>query len=270
MGKFVTPEVYFVGYTTINHAEMDRYLRDSNNVDFLKSIETARESGLSDGEIICSFFAKLCYASLTLGKNDNITRIRDIPDNIRAAFEQGHSSVFEHCQLNFVVRNCSRVFTHEIVRHRSGTAFSQTSGRYVRGDNVDIVFDPILEPVRYEASVLQGIIEDYYGRMVTKMGLDTEKDFNVKKARTSALRRFLPNGQSNEIGFSVNLRALRHTVQIRTSQFAEWEIRLVFEQVYRLVKEKYPLVFHGAKERDVKGIIEVYGMKMQPYDQQVA
>ena len=35
-------------------------------------------------------------------------------------------------------------------------------------------------------------------------------DFARKKKLTSYLRRLLPNGQANEIFFSVNLRALRH------------------------------------------------------------
>lgn len=265
MGKFVTPKVHLIGYTVIDMNGLFDYLTQSDNEDFFASISDARKEGLSDGEILCSFYGKLCYKSLTLGQNLNVTRTRDIPDNLRGCHDQGHGSVFEHCQLNFVVTDCSRVFTHELVRHRVGTAFSQTSGRYVRGDSIDIIFDPILEPVREEAVELQGIIEDYYKRMVKKMGLDEATDFNWKKQATSALRRFLPNGQSNEMGFSLNLRSLRHLIQLRTSRHAEWEIREVFNQVYHLTKEKFPLLYHGAKEEVVKGLIEVTGLKTQPY-----
>jgi thymidylate synthase (FAD) len=266
MGKLVEPKVYHVGYTVLNAPEMERYLKDSGNEDFLRSVEAARTEGLSDGEILCSFYAKLCYAALTLGKNDNLTRIRDVPDNIRGCFDQGHGSVFEHAQLNFVVRDCSRVLTHELVRHRVGTAFSQTSGRYVRGDSINLVFDPILDPVRAEVEELQRLIEDRYRAMVAKMRLAEMKDFALKKKVTSALRRVLPNGQSNEIGFSANLRSLRHLVQIRTSRHAEWEIRLTFAQVYDLTKEMFPLLYHGAQEEVVEGVVEVSGMRMQPYD----
>jgi thymidylate synthase (FAD) len=266
MGKLVRPSVYHIGYTCIDMPGLVDYLKDSGNEDFLDSLSQAKETGLSDGEILCSFYAKLCYASLTLGKNANVNRIRDIPDNLVACFDIGHGSVFEHASLNFVVRNCSRVFTHEIVRHRAGTAFSQTSGRYVRGDSVDIVFDPILQPVQEEVESLQGLIEVRYAEMVRKMGLNDMKDFARKKKITSALRRLLPNGQSNEIGFTVNLRSLRHIVQLRTSRHAEWEIREVFGQAYRLVQPKYPMLFHGAVEQDVEGLLEVSGMKMQPWE----
>ena len=266
MGKLITTKVFLVGYTAMDWGGMNSYLKDTGNGDFLESIETARKEGLSDGEILCSFYAKLCYKSLTLGQNKNITRTRDIADNLRGCFDSGHGSVFEHASINFVVTDCSRVFTHELVRHRAGTAFSQTSGRYVRGDNVDIVFDPILEPVRAEIETLQYLIEERYRIMVAKMGLDEMSEFTLKKKITSALRRLLPNGQSNEIGFSVNLRSLRHIVQVRTARFAEWEIRVVFEQIYKLVKEKFPLIFHGAKEEVIEGITEVSGMKLQPWE----
>lgn len=266
MGKLVTPKVYLIGYTNIDMEGLGEYLTDSGNGDFYQSIVAARDKGLSDGEILTSFYAKLCYASLTLGKNANVTRIRDIPNNLIAMLSSGHGSVFEHAQLNFVIRDCSRVFTHELVRHRMGTAFSQTSGRYVRGDSVDIVFDPILEPVRHLVEAVQETVEHYYRNMVREMGLDDMKDFDRKKKVTSALRRILPNGQSNEIGFSVNLRALRHTVMMRTAAGAEWEIREVFGQVYRLVKDRFPMLFSDAAERETDGLLEVYGMKMQPYD----
>ncbi len=265
MGKLIEPKVYLVGYTAIDWDGLSCYLAESGNEDFIKTCWAAKDAGLSDGEVLCSFYAKLCYAALTVGHNDNITRVRDIPDNLKNCFEQGHGSVFEHATINFVVRNCSRILTHELVRHRAGTAFSQTSGRYVRGDSVDIVFDPILDPLHQEIEDLQGKIESVYNSMVKKMGLDTMTDFTRKKKITSALRRLLPNGQSNEIGFSANLRSLRHIVQIRTSRHAEWEIRAVFAQVYALTRKKFPLLYHGAREEVVDGLVEVSGMKMQPY-----
>jgi thymidylate synthase (FAD) len=266
VGSFVVPDVHYLGCTGIDWPGLEGYLLASGNQDFVETARAAKDQGLSDGEILCSFYAKLCYKSLTLGQNANISRLRDIRDNLRGCFDQGHGSVFEHCQLNFVARNVSRILTHEFCRHRVGTAFSQTSGRYVRGDSLDIVLDPILEPVRERAARLQAVIEQEYRAMVKEMGLDTATDFAWKKKVTSALRRLLPNGQSNEIGFSLNLRSLRHVVQLRTSRHAEWEIRVLFAQVYRLVRAKHPLVFYGAVEEEVDGLPEVSGMRMQPYE----
>jgi thymidylate synthase (FAD) len=256
-GTLVTPKTYFVGYTSANYPEILRYLRDTDQSEFADAIEQAHQEGLSDGEILVSMYAKLCYSALTTRKNENISRVRDIYANLLGTIESGHGSVFEHCQLNFVVSNCSRVFTHELVRHRVGTAFSQTSGRYVRTDKLDLVIDPILDPINVEIMDLQEILEKWYDPAVEKMGLSEEGlPFATKKKITSALRRMLPNGQANEMGFSLNLRTLRNTLVMRTSEHAEWEIRLVFNQIADLVKASYPSLFADVRTEMIDGLLK--------------
>lgn len=268
MGKLLTPTSYWLGYSEMNDDGLRDYLKASGNEEFWQSVLDARKQGVSNAEILCSFFAKLCYKSLTVGHNANISKVRDIPDNIVATMDSAHGSVFEHVGFNFVIHNCSRVFTHELVRHRIGTAFSQNSGRYCRLDEIDVIFDPILDPVKHHVTDIIAFLEDKYAKMCQEMGLNEMKDFTRKKKITSALRRIAPNGQSNDIGFSVNLRTLRHTVMLRTARHAEWEIRLVFNQLYLLLKDKYPYIFYGAKEEMVDGLLEVSGMKLQPYEKE--
>jgi thymidylate synthase (FAD) len=256
-GTLVQPKTYFVGATTLDRQEVYRYLWDTDQVEFGEAMTQAHDEGLSDGEILCSMYAKLCYSALTTRKNENISRVRDIHANLLGTIESGHGSVFEHCQLNFIVSNCSRVFTHELVRHRVGTAFSQTSGRYVRSDKLDLVIDPILDPVNVEIMDLQEHLEKWYDAAVEKMGLNKEGlPFSTKKKMTSALRRLLPNGQANEMGFSCNLRTLRNTLVMRTSEHAEWEIRLVFNQIADLVKAKYPALFADASTEEIDGLLK--------------
>lgn len=254
---FVSPKTYLTGYTVLNMEGIKAYLEDTNQTDFLEDIEKAKAEGLNDGEILCSFYSKLCYASLVVGKNQNISKIRDIWPNIRGTIESRHGSVFEHCNLNFTVTNCSRIYTHEMVRHRVGTAFSQTSGRYVRTDELNVVIDPILQPIEDLVEEARAYLEDWYKRAVAGMNLENVKDFGIKKKVTSALRRMLPNGQANEIGVSLNLRSLRHTLELRTSEHAEWEIRLIFNQIYDLIKDKYPAMVFDAKLRVVEGLNEI-------------
>lgn len=316
MPGFVTPQTYLVGYSAVDWDGLQAYLKDTGNEDFYQSVVAARTAGLADGEILASFYAKLCYASLTIGKNANVTRVRDIPDNLVACFTAGHGSVFGHCNINFITTSCSRVFTHELVRNHIGTEYSQTSGRYVRLDQIKMILDPILDDCRDLAeSALDKMEETIYliecrkglrkpnpdwpaarpldhkeffrakqlveaagrtwplhddaeaGRIYDAMKWIPNNDlpFAFKKQVTSAARRLAPNGQTNEMGWSINLRALRHVIQMRTSAHAEWEIRYVMNQVYRLVKKKFPLIFHGARTREVNGLLEVYGMRTQPY-----
>lgn len=255
--NFVDPKTYFVGYTEANLDGLTEYLKDTDQTVFLEEIEQARAEGLSSGEVLCSFYAKLCYASLSLGKNKNISKIRAIRDNISGTIDSGHGSVFEHCQLNFVVKDCSRVYTHEMVRHRVGSAYSQTSGRYVRTDKLKVVIDPILEPAYDLVEEARDFLEKWYKRVEERLDIANEKSFARKKKLTSAMRRMLPNGQANELGFSLNLRSLRHLIELRTSIHAEWEIRLIFNQVYDLVKEKYPAILADASVELIDGLNQI-------------
>jgi thymidylate synthase (FAD) len=256
--NFVLPKVFLIGYTSVDYSGLHEYLKYTNQTEFIEDIANATLAGVSDGEILCSFYAKLCYKSLTTKENKNISKVRSIEDNILSTIISRHGSVFEHCNINFVVTNCSRVYTHEQVRHRVGTAYSQTSGRYVRGNELKIVFDPILNPIYERAENLRQHIENEYKLMEKEMGLNNPGlDFSFKKKVTSALRRFLPNGQANEIGYSVNLRTLRQTIQTRTSRHAEWEIRDIYNQIYEIVNSKYPLMFADAKLEEVDGMNEI-------------
>lgn len=251
------PKVYLVGYTSVDLAALKGYLTDTDQLEFLEDITQAEQDGLNSGEILCSFYAKACYASLTTKKNKNITRTRSIKDNITGILDSGHGSVLEHCNLNFMITDCSRVFTHEMVRHRAGTAFSQTSGRYVRTDELNVVIDPILSPASDLVEECREYLEKWYHKMEDRLKIADVTDFTTKKKLTSAMRRMLPNGQANEIGVSINIRALRHTIETRTNEHAEWEIRYIYNQIYKLVKNKYPAMFCDAKEETLDDLLQV-------------
>jgi len=299
MGQLVKPKVYFVGCTEVREAGLKEYLQDTNQMAFWDDYRAARDEGLQSGEALCSVYAKLCYKTLVTGKNANVTRIRDIRNNLNGCHDTGHGAIFEHCQLNFLVTNCSRVFTHEQVRQRVGWAYSQTSGRYCRLDSIDLVWSGLLDPVKELWLEHLKKTEDLVYLTECKLGLrkpspthpndgperglfyrdqgvahweqvmwvpDNSFDFDKRKAITSAVRRIAPNGQANEIGMSCNIRALRHVVQLRTARFAETEIRDVYAQIYRLVKDDFPTIFYKARTKIYDGIPEVFGMRMQPYE----
>ena len=251
--KYVEPKTFLVGVTGITGG-LKEYLEYSGNKEFLETLEQAKEEGLSDGEILCSFYAKLCYKSLTLGKNLNVSKIRDIESNLIGCFESGHGSVFEHCFLNFITTDCSRVFTHELVRHRVGTAYSQTSGRYVAIDSIDFIVDPLLiQDEECDKAIQDHILatEKLAAFLRDKLIKDGD-DFGKKKKVTSAIRRIAPNGQANEIGFSMNIRTLRQTIVARTSTHAEWEIRKIFCQIGDIIESKWPLMLYGLNKIDTK------------------
>lgn len=161
------------------------------------------------------------------------------------------NSVLEHSTVSFFLVNVSRVLTHELVRHRPGTAYSQTSGRYVRDSKVDMYFPEILnqadeaEADAYEAVFLRAMdqMEENLAKLVEISGINNMKDFTRKKKLTSAFRRILGNGCTNHILVTANHRAWRSMIEARTSEHAEEEIRSVFLNIFHQLKHRFPAIY---------------------------
>jgi thymidylate synthase (FAD) len=91
-----------------------------------------------------------------------------------------------------------------------------------------------------------------------QLGVD-DMPMAERKRWTSALRRVMPSGADNEMGWTVNVRALRHLIELRTSPHAEWEIRRVFTDVARIVRDKWPLMLAGGEvEHDEENDLEIW------------
>ena len=138
--------------------------------------------------------------------------------------------------------------THELVRHRAGCAYSQTSGRYVRTDDISFWVPPTLQNADVAKSL--SVIEGELKRIEQELDIDSMKDFKDKKIATSALRRLAPNGQANNILMSCNHRAMRHIIELRTSEHAEEEMRLCIGGVARMLKRLFPSIYQDMYEED--------------------
>jgi len=113
MGQLVKPEVFLTGFTEIHEPGVKAYLEKTKQMDFWDDYLAARVAGISGGESLCSMYAKLCYKSLVVGKNANVSKVRSVKANLESCFDTGHGSVFEHCNINFLVTDCSRVYCYE-------------------------------------------------------------------------------------------------------------------------------------------------------------
>jgi len=210
------------------------------------------DSAPTPGEVLVEFAGRTCYRSWEPGLNPNVTRIRT---ERRAYFanilSSGHGSVIEHANYTFALRNVSRVATHEIVRHRAGSAFSQESLRYVRLTDIGFRVPPALGPLRERVLAIVEQLEELQREGASKLGIDADGvPFHVKKEVTSALRRLAPIGLSTDIIWTANLRTLRHVIEMRTDPGAEEELRLIFDQVARIMLAEAPNVLQDFAVRD--------------------
>ena len=239
-----TPTIHLIARPAIDVEAMSAYLADVGGESWLE-MRAGGEAPRNDGELLVEFAGRACYRSWEPGLNPNVTRIRtDQRAYLRNILSSAHGSVLEHSNYSFALRNVSRVATHEIVRHRAGAAYSQESLRYVRLVDIGFRVPPALEPLRQELVTLVERLEEFQVSAAKALGIDEQGvPFHVKKEVTSALRRLAPIGLSTDLILTMNLRTLRHVIEMRTAPGAEEEMRLIFGRLAEMMIEEAPGVF---------------------------
>ncbi len=249
--RLVEPQVYLVGEPRILREELERYLKE------IKASQWSTDAQTEIGELI-EINGRLCYRSFLPGLNPNVKKVRvGHYGYIQNILKEKHGSVLEHGQLSFIFHNVSRVFTHELVRHRVGVSISQESMRFVRIKEISFWFpkwaleDP--ELIQRCRQILDQL-EEHQRWMAQHFNLDAQDlPFAQKKAKTSFMRRFAPEGIATTIGWSANLRTIRWVLEARTNPSAEEEIRLVFHKVGQIVQNRYRPFFDDFEKVEVEG-----------------
>lgn len=214
----------------------------------------------SAAELLVEFAGRACYRSWEPGLNPNVSKVRaDRREYLENILRSAHGSVLEHAGWSFALHDVSRVFTHELVRHRAGSAFSQESLRYVRLTEIGFRVPPALEPVRDQVVSIVEQLEEFQVSAAAELGIDADGvPFEVKKEVTSALRRLAPIGLSTDIVWTANARTLRHVIEMRTAPGAEEELRLVFDQVAQVMQAEAPALFQDFARDDAGAWVPAY------------
>ena len=178
-----------------------------------------------DAEKLIEEAGRTCYLSFDKIGADSAS------DFIQRLIKMGHDSPLEHACATFRIENCSRAMTHQLVRHRL-MSVSQQSQRYVDEDNFSFVTPPTL-PKEFQEEFREDMeaIRQMYIKWRNK-GLKKED-----------ARFVLPNACTSEIVVTANFREWRHIIKIRTSPKAQWEIRIVCMEIFRILKERAPDCF---------------------------
>lgn len=281
--ELVQPQVFHVGQTTCDTEGIKAYLAAIGAEKFSETFMPlfSDTSKPSDVEMLIEIMGRGCYRSFEPGMNPNVTKIREgNGPYIANILNSKHGSVIEHAVDNYIFLNVSRVFTHELVRHRIGTAFSQESLRYVRLDqlkcwypgvfaNLTEISDKIpTQPANFytleDQKLLQKVWEEAFTylehvqlRMANILKLDQLTSFKLKKMLTSAMRRLAPDGLATMIGFSANHRAMRWEIELRTNEGAEEEIRLAFGMVFDEQLKRYPALYQDADVDVIDGLRQI-------------
>jgi len=236
--EFKKPLAIMIAETSVQADGVARLLKELGAPDWTTDAPTGSEEIVEIG-------GRLCYKSFAPGLNANVTKVREGNEPyLENVLNQKHGSVLEHATVSFVFLNVTRVFTHEIVRHRAGTAFSQESLRYVRLEDLGAYLPKVFEDAATE-KVMRDVFRDLE-QVQRNLGdvLDLDNQImDTKKKLTSAMRRLAPIGLTTNILVTANHRAWRHIIGMRCTPHAEEEIFDVMMNVARQLKERFPNLY---------------------------
>lgn len=224
-------------------------------VDYLNSFDTTFEyddyledswepSSITSGEAVSKFCGQLCYQSFSNKRTKN----KDKDKYFTHILEAKHGSILESVSYSLLIWGISRDTSHELIRHRAGTAVSQASQRYIsnirfverlsfqKNPTLHSMFEDRIDRLSEEFYALQEKLSNIY----SSPGLS--KTERIKKINQDS-RAILPNETETSLVFTANVRAWRNILEQRASKFADVEIRRLANKIYEVLVTEEPLLF---------------------------
>lgn len=152
---------------------------------------------------------------------------------IESRLKEGHYGITEHAWATFRVV-CSRAMSHQIVRHRM-FSFMQVSQRYVDGANFGYIVPPSIaenaDALKTFTDLQEHVLEAY----------NRLRSLNILKEDA---RFVLTNACETEITISGNFRMFLEMFQLRLEPHAQWEVRKVAIEMYKILTSQCPTIFN--------------------------
>jgi thymidylate synthase (FAD) len=155
---------------------------------------------------------------------------------IKSIIDSGHESVLEHASFTFSIEGISRACSHQLVRHRIAS-YSQQSQRYVKFDITNEDAFVIPPEISKDSSLRELFI---YQCQKSMMEYHTLVQTLISKGRTNEeacedARYIIPNACKTNITMTMNLREIRHFINQRSCNRAQWEIRELANRIHYLL-----------------------------------
>lgn len=211
-------------------------------------------------EKVVAAAAKLCYSASGVDKLLEDLTPEKTAKFVRMLASLGHQSPIEHASFTFGIEGVSRSLLAQITRHRIAS-FSVQSQRYVRLDDFQFVIPPEIEadPASKELFLqamkkqgeeyleLAASLQEKHTRELVAQGLsEKEAARKAEKMANEDARFVLPNACETKMVVTMNARSLYHFFSLRCCNRAQWEIRALAEEMFRLVYPIAPALFENA------------------------
>jgi len=179
--------------------------------------------------------ARNCYSDKTPGELDVQLTKDEIDNLIDKILELQHFSTIEHTHFMFGIE-CSRIATHQLVRHRIGVSYSQKSERYVHSNNPDMIIPKSIQGNKDAKNIF------YHQQYISSNKYEKLIDIGIPKEDA---RYVLPRIKT-DIVVSYNARSLYEFFKQRCCMRAQTEIREIANKMLKIVKNKAPKLFRKA------------------------
>lgn len=204
--------------------------------------------------------AKLCYS-----ESDAMHLMDGMDDKAAGKFVEmlasyGHESPIEHVSFTFAIEGVSRALLAQITRHRLAS-YSVQSQRYVKQEHFEYITPPEIakdpeavkvydEAMQYSVDAynrLADLLEERHYQEFLREGMPekTARSKAEKKAIEDA-RFVLPNACETKMVMTMNARSLLNFFRMRCCNRAQWEIRALAKEMFRLCYEQAPTIFANA------------------------
>lgn len=200
--------------------------------------------------------AKLCYSACSIEEISSSLEAGKATSFVEMLMKLGHESPLEHITFTFAIEGVSRSLLAQLTRHRVAS-YSVQSQRYVKNNEVEYVIPPEIEKipeakVEFERMMFESKKSyDNLTRILTEhYGSDDKK--TEKKAIEDA-RYVLPNAWETKLICTFNARSLLNFFNHRCCNRAQWEIRKLANEMFKLVYKVAPVVFENAGPACLRG-----------------
>lgn len=204
--------------------------------------------------------AKLCYSDSGCENiMDDLDKEKTV-NFVKMLSDLGHESPIEHISFTFGIEGVSRSLLAQITRHRIAS-FSVQSQRYVKKNNFIYITPPVITESEelnriYEKSMLDSfenynkiadlLAEKYYDEFIKSSVSEKQARSKAEKKAIEDARFVLPNACETKMVVTMNARSLLNFFRLRCCNRAQWEIKAVAIEMFKLCYKAAPSIFSSA------------------------
>ncbi|MBI2995242.1 MAG: FAD-dependent thymidylate synthase [Candidatus Melainabacteria bacterium] len=200
--------------------------------------------------------ARICYSIKSMPELEQ--EWKETPDEKRTGLilgliERGHRTTYSHVNFSYVIV-CSRVVSHQLVRHQVGVTIDQESQRYVPYESGF----RYITPEGVDNNAFKKLMENAHNQYMSLY-----KEYRLRglgKRESAELARYvLPSAISTRMICTCSLAALIHLNHVRVhgdTGRPQGETQMVCREMVRLAIESEPWL-KVAFEKKKKGVIKI-------------